>query len=214
MATFDSQFRFTRLALVAGVFALAVGMAACGGKIPQSHYYTLESSLPSPPAAADPPVPADVVVMKFTVGTQALAQDRLVYREGAHQVSFYEYHRWVDAPAEMATQNVIDHLRRSGLFRSVRAFTGASTADYLLRGRLENLEEVDSESSVSARVALMAELVDSKSHAVVWTGRGTQETSLGERSVESLVRALNSGLNMSSEQIVRSLGSYLQQRQR
>lgn len=195
--------------LFAAVFALLLAMAGCG-KIPKVYYYSLEASLPPLPAGSSAPLPVDIAVARFRAG-RPLMQDRLVFRPAPNQVDFYEYHRWVEPPPDMVARNMIAALRRANLFRSVSSAQEAPRADYLLRGTIESLEEVDSGESVSARVVLAAELVDTKTRASLWTGRGSQEASIGERSVEGLVGGLNQGLNQSIEQLVRGLTTHLQQ---
>ena len=193
------------LAITAALLLLSLG--GCG-KVPPSHYYTLESSLPVPPPAVTAPV--EIAVTRFRA-SQALSQDRLMYRPSPHRVDFYEYHRWVDAPPDLITQNLIAHLRRSGMFRSVTGTRGASRADYLLRGRIEHLEEVDAANGVSARVSLSVELVEVKTRTRVWAGEGSHEAPVGERSVEGVVRALNESLRESLDQIVAGLATHFQQ---
>ena len=196
-----------RLLAAAAAFLL-LSLVGCAGKVPPSHYYTLESSLPAPQPAVTAPV--EIAVTRFRA-SQALSQDRLMYRPGPHRVDFYEYHRWVDTPPDLVTQNLIAHLRRSGMFRSVTGTRGASRADYLLRGRVEHLEEVDSAGSVSARVGLSVELVEVKTRTRVWSGEGSHEAPVGERSVEGVVRAMNESLRESMDQIVAGLATHFQQ---
>ena len=193
--------------LAAAAALLLLSLAGCG-KVPRSYYYTLESSLPVPPAAVTAGV--EIAVTRFRA-SQALSQDRLMYRPSPHRVDFYEYHRWVDTPPDLVTQNLIAHLRRSGMFRSVTGTRGASRADYLLRGRVEHLEEVDSAGGVSARVGLSVELVEVKTRSRVWAGEGSHEAPVNERSVEGVVRAMNESLRESLDQIVAGLATYFQQ---
>lgn len=195
--------------LPAVVAFVLLSLAGCG-KIPQNHYYTLESSLPAPPAASTT-LPVEIAVARFRAA-QALSQDRLVFRPAPQHLDFYEYHRWVDTPPDLVTQNLITHFKRSGMFRSVTGIQGATQADYLLRGYVEHLEEVDSDGSVTARVALAAELVDTKTRAVVWTGRGSQDVAVNDRSIEGVVHALNEALRQSMDQLLRGLATYFQQR--
>ena len=194
-------------AMAAAAALLLLSLTGCG-KVPKSHYYTLESSLPLPPPAVT--VPVEISVARFRA-SQALSQDRLMYRPSPYRVDFYEYHRWADAPPDLVTQNLILHLRRSGMFRAVTSMRDGVSADYLLRGRIERLEEVDSAEGVSARVALSVELVDMKTRARVWTGQGSHETPVNERSVEGVARALNEGLRESLDQILRGLATHFQQ---
>ncbi len=201
--------RFAGAAVLLWLFC-ALALAGCGGKIPPTHHYTLEPAMAAPPAAATS-YPLNLTVMRFTAA-RALEQDRLVFRPAPHKVEFYEYHRWADAPPDMVTKHVVSQLRSSGLFRSVSTTLAGGNADYILRGNIDSLEEVDASDAVSARVALSVELVDARTRQVVWTGRGSHETSVGERSVDGIVRALNDSLKQSIEQLTRGLATWLQQR--
>ena len=189
--------------------ALATGLllAAGCGKIPTTHYYALDAGLPAVPASSS--LPFDVAVARFHT-PQLLAQDRLVYRTSPHQVDYYNYHRWSGAPADLVTDLFLSRLRNAGLFRSVSTLQGGPKADYLLRGTIDNLEEVNSAEGVSARVALTLEAQDMKTREVVWTGKGSYEKPVSDRTVEGVVRELNEGVHQSLEQITRGLAAHFQ----
>ncbi len=201
--------RFARLATILAAFLL---LAGCASKVPATNYYTLRPPLPSAAASVPQPLPVDIGVMRFAVATQALAQDRLVYRDGPHKVGFYEYQRWADNPADLVTNAVVDYLRKTGAFRTVGVFRSTPENTLLLRGQVESLEEVDSEGGVSARAGLSADLYDPKTRTVVWRGRGTEERAVGQRSVDGVVRGLNEALDATIEQLARSMIAELQQR--
>jgi len=76
-----------------------------------------------------------------------------VYRASPEQIGFYDYHRWAADPREFVTSAITDRLRASGTFADVEVYDGRSTADYILSGRLEKLEEVDYEGGVKVEVA-------------------------------------------------------------
>jgi ABC-type uncharacterized transport system auxiliary subunit len=179
-------------------------LGGCTAKVPKNHYYTLRAELPAPPPPASP-LPVSLAVARFTAASRALGQERLVYRTAPHRVDFYEYHRWTDAPPDLVARVLIDRLAASGLFRSVTRVQTGSASDFILGGRVESLEEIDSGQDVSARVAITAELTDAKTGAIVWTGRGAKEAPVRDRSVDGVVQALNEALADSLEQITRSL---------
>jgi ABC-type uncharacterized transport system auxiliary subunit len=184
--------------------AFAALLAGCG-KLPTTRYYAIDTHLPA--AAATRTLPLDVAVARFRT-SQMLAQDRLVYRQGSNVVNYYNYDRWSVAPPDMLTDALVRTLRDSGMFRSVATMQGGPRVDYLLRGYLERLEEVDSADGVSARVALHLEAVDMKTNAVVWTGRGSAERPVSDRSVTGVVRELNEGISESLQQVTRSLAGH------
>lgn len=192
----------------AGVLAGALLLGGCTARVPRNHYYTLRADLPTPPPPASS-LPVGLAVARFTAASRALAQERLVYRTAPHRVDFYEYHRWTDSPPDLVTRILIDRLAASGLFRSVTPVQTGSASDFILGGRVESLEEIDSGQDVSARVAITAELTDAKTRAIVWTGRGAKEAPVRDRSVDGVVQALNEALADSLEEITRALLPYL-----
>ena len=188
----------------AGLLAGALLLSGCTVKVPRNHYYTLRADLPAPPPPASS-LPVSLTVARFTAASRALAQERLVYRTAPHRVDFYEYHRWTDSPPDLVTRILIDRLAASGLFRSVTRVQTGVASDFILGGRVESLEEIDSGQDVSVRVAITAELTDAKARAIVWTARGAKEAPVRDRSVDGVVQALNEALADSLDQITRSL---------
>ena len=89
-----------------------------------------------------------------------LIQDRIVYRPAQGEVGFYEYHRWAEDPRDTLTKSLIQHLRSRGAFTNVVLFDGRSKTDYIIRGTLERLEEIDSGGSRGLRQDLGATDVD------------------------------------------------------
>ncbi len=189
------------------LLALAL-LPACGGKLPQTRYYTIETGLPALPQQSGA-LPFDVAVARFRA-SQILAQDRIVYRPAPHQVDYYQYHRWADAPPDLLTHALLQQLRRAGLFRSVSTMQSAPKADYVLRGRIDHLEEVNNSDSVTVRVYLALEALDTKTHAVVWTGKGSYENQVTDRSVEGVVQQLNEGVRQSLDELTRGLTAFFQ----
>lgn len=189
------------------VSAFLIFLAGCGGKIPLTHFYSLENV--PPPPTSHRALPLDVAVARFRA-PQQLTQDRLVYRPAPYQLEFYNYHRWSNSPPDMLTETLVYSLKRSGLFRSVSSLQGGPRVDYLLRGYIHNLEEVNSAEGVTAQVALSVEVVDMKTHAVVWTGRGSSERQVADRSVPGVVQGLNDGVRQSLEQITQGLAAFFE----
>ncbi len=186
------------------VLVLALALGGCG-KVPQTRYYTIDAGLPAAPGSQA--LPYDIAVARFSA-PQVLAQDRLIFRPGSHQVDYYQYRRWSDPPADLVTQALLAHLRRTGLFRSVSTLQGAPRSDYVLRGRVDHLEEVNSDENVSVHVTLALEAVDTKTRAVVWSGSGNYANPVAEHSVEGIVKEINEGVHQNLQQLTTSLASY------
>ncbi len=188
-------------------FVLSLCLLAGCGKIPTTQYYSIGNGLPPAPAAGARPLTFDVAVARFKA-PQSLAQDRLLYRPAPNQVDYYAYHRWSGYPADQVTAAFIVRLRNAGLFRTVTSMDGAPKADYILRGGVENLEEVNSGTDVSANVVLSMEVVDTKTHTVVWSGMRKVERPVAERSVPGVVRELNEGVRQCLDELIQGTAGY------
>ena len=181
---------------VVAALLLTAGLSSCGGKIPPTNYYVLE--LPSVPRAQAEAFPATAVVAPFRA-SQMLTQDRIVYRPAAGEVGFYEYHRWAEDPRQTITYTFIGRLQALGTFATVVPLDGRTKADYMLRGRIEKLEEVDYGGGVSVHVRLSAELVSFDDRKLIWQGVTEQKGQVGVGEVSAVVaemsRAVRAGLD-------------------
>ena len=191
-----------------GAWIYALLMAGCGGKILYPHYYTL--NLPAAPrsTATEPRLPATLAVRPFVIPAY-LRQGRIVYRQAPAEIGFYEYHRWASDPAAMVTSAVIDSLRSSGLFSFVKAYDGQGQQDYLMSGRLEQLEEVDSAGAVRVTAKLSAELLDLRTGAMVWSGEGSETSEVETRNVNSVVVEMSHAVQKSIDRLVAGLNQRL-----
>jgi ABC-type uncharacterized transport system auxiliary subunit len=179
-----------------------LAMLGCGGKIPPTHYYAL--SLPPAPAPAAESLPYTLVVMPLRTSSM-LTQDRIVYRPSPEEVGYYEYHRWAQDPRESVTNALIDKIRASGAFSSVARFDGRTRADYVLRVRIDRLEEVDFEEGVKVYSGLSAELLDGATMRVVWEGSATSEAQVGNSEMQAVVRQLSEATGQTLDKLTQSL---------
>ena len=173
-------------------------MAGCGGKILYPQYYALDIPPAPSPAAADARLPATLAVRRFEA-LPYLRQGRIVYRPGPAEIGFYDYHRWAADPAATVTAAMIDSLRSSRLFSFVKPYDGQSQQDYLMSGRLERLEEIDSGGSVRVEAKLSAELVDLRTGETVWTGDADETLEVETRNVNSVVVEMSHAVQKSIE---------------
>jgi ABC-type uncharacterized transport system auxiliary subunit len=134
-----------------------------------------------------------------------LAEDRIVYRPTPVEVGYYEYHRWAQDPRESVTTALIDKIRASGAFSSVARFDGRTRSDYVLRARIDRLEEVDFESGVKVYSGLSAELLEGSTMRVVWEGSATADAQVATSEMNAVVRQLSEATNRSLDQLTRSL---------
>lgn len=175
-------------------------LAGCGRPVKYPNYYTLH--LPPPP---DPPPPesvhATVAVREFRSPVY-LRQGAIVYKTSPEQLGFYNYHRWAVDPREFLTNAVVERLRASGNFRQVKLYDGRPDVDYVLSGRLEQLEEIDYEGGVKVQVAISAQMVNAATGATVWTNSVSEVDTVSQRDVPAVVSAMNGTLGRAIEKLL------------
>jgi ABC-type uncharacterized transport system auxiliary subunit len=166
--------------------SIAALLSAGCGKVRYPNYYTL--ALAPSPAPADPSQRrlGSLAVREF-VTPPYLRRGRIVYRESPTQVGYYDYHRWVTDPASTITQAVVERLRSSGPFLPVDFDRKQSNSDFLLRGQLERLDEIDYGGGVRVEVKLSAQLVDLRKKSAVWSGVQTETARVDKANVNSVV---------------------------
>jgi ABC-type uncharacterized transport system auxiliary subunit len=164
------------------------------------NYYTLH--LPPPP---DPPAPENVhatlAVREFRSPVY-LRQGAIVYKTSPEQIGFYNYHRWAVDPRDFVTNAVTDRLRASGNFAQVRTYDGRSDVDYVLTGRLEELDEIDYEGGVKVQVAISAQMVSLATGATVWTNAVSEVGTVSQHDVPAVVSAMNSTMGRAIEKLL------------
>ena len=189
-----------RLATMCLVLAALVVLTGCGGPVKYPNYYTLH--LPPPP---DPPVAENVhatlAVREFRSPTY-LRQGAIVYKTSPEQIGFYNYHRWAVDPREFVTNTVAEHLRAGGNFSQVKLFDGRSDVDYVLSGRLDELEEIDYEGGVKVQVTISAQMVSVPTGATVWTNSVSDVGTVSQHDVPAVVSALNVAMGRAIEKLL------------
>lgn len=188
--------------LAAFAVLLAVLTASCGASRPIS-YYALEP--PTLPAAAKS-FPISLVVGRISAPL-LYRDDRIVYDSGPVQRGALEYHRWAEPPSDMVQNMLLTALRASGQYRSVGRQTSNARGDYILRGRLDAIEEVDS-PTISARFSLALELFDPKTGATVWFQSYSHDEPVKEKQVTAVIEAMNRNVQQGIVQLVTGLGQY------
>jgi ABC-type uncharacterized transport system auxiliary subunit len=191
--------------LIAAAVAFAL-LAACGGKIPPTNYYVLD--LPAPEAKPADALPYTAVVMPFR-NSEMLVQDRIVYRESPSKVGFYEYHRWAEDPSTTLLRSLLGQLRAAGAFNRVVPFEGRTNADYVIRGRLDQLEEVDYGGGVSVRVKISAQLIETATNRPVWTDTSEATGTVATAEVSAVVEQMSSAVRTAVSRLVEGINTHL-----
>lgn len=189
---------------------LALAAVACGS-VPRTNYYSVRLN-PAPLTALSRA--RSQVGVALLQAAHLLRQDRIVYFTNQNELNFYHYHRWAESPAFMVQSLLIRQLRSAGLFDDIVAYSGQKGLDYVLRGRLLAMEEVDTPTEVSARFGLELELVRQEDAHVVWTGRHACERLVGTKTVEAVVVVMSECVEETLSELTRALGEAVPQLER
>lgn len=184
--------REKQMTIKAFVFACvsltALLMSGCG-KVRYPNYHTLALA-PSPPPAANGGQALGSLAVRDLETPAYLRQGRIVYRESPTEIGFYEYHRWVTNPGAIVTTGMIDALRSSDLFSQVASDASHIRPDFVLRGRLERLDEIDYGGGVRVEVKLSAQLVNLRTASPVWSGEEAETARVEKATVDSVVAVM------------------------
>lgn len=169
---------------------LAVALAACSSKTPDTRFYQLAAPTQRAPVTGD----LTLVVEPLTTDP-AYDDERIVYRANPYRLDYYHYHRWSAAPGMMIGNYLEEALERSGRFRAVtRELT--SDAPVVLGGRVVAIEEVDrSKTQWLGRLVLELTLTDAKTNRVLWTQQYEETEPVTLQTPEGLARALSVAMN-------------------
>jgi ABC-type uncharacterized transport system auxiliary subunit len=183
--------------------AVTCVLSACGASRPVK-YYVLDTDPPSASSASQFPI---TLLVGRIAATQLYRDDRLVYGSGPVELGTYEYQRWAEPPADMVQDILIASLRATGQYRSVSRMASALRADYIVRGRLIGLYEVDKPRMV-ARFDVQLELFDPKSTMTVWTSSYSHDEPVEGKKVPDVVEALDKNVRAGMQQLTAEMGQY------
>jgi ABC-type uncharacterized transport system auxiliary subunit len=176
----------------AGPVLLAALLCAGCASTPKTRYYTLRA--PQPPAAITPGMQLILQVERFEA-PDLLLDNRMIYYTSPTELNFHEYHRWSSDPGDLLSDLAMKFFARTSLFRRVYAYPAPVNADYTLRGRVLDLDELKYETaggkSGEARLGLKLDLLQVQQNKVVWSSRLEQRVPIQGGGVQGAVEAMN-----------------------
>jgi ABC-type uncharacterized transport system auxiliary subunit len=188
---------------IATVCTFMLLISGCG-RVRYPSYYTLSIAPALKPNVNSTPRQVTVAVRRFETPAY-LRQGRIVYSKAPGDIGFYEYHRWAIDPGAAVTTAVVESLRSENLFSLVAPYDGQDRPDYLLTGRLEQLDEIDYGGGVKAEAKLSAELTNLRTGAIVWTGDAAGTSKVDGHDVNSVVAEMNRALQGSIDRLLASM---------
>ena len=174
-----------------GVLLLAACLvdAGCVATRPV-HFYTLGPG----GSAATRSNPGGLILLVGNIATpEALRDGRIRYRTASNEAGAYEYHRWTERPGSMVRSALVRALRDSGSYQRVLESGSTVNGDYLLRGKLEEFDEVDG-ASIQTKISLHVELVELKTNQNVWDHMLEREDPVSSKTVVEVVQSLDRNL--------------------
>ena len=184
------------------VGALAIG--GCGATRYPAHY-VLTFEPPASPQTAAPATSVGTLAIRELHCPDYLCEGRIVYRPTSSEVGFYQYHRWAVSPRAMIAQHLVERVRAGSLFTAVSDDDSRVATDFVLTGSIERLEEVDEAGSVAAVCTISAQLVESRTGAVVWSRSATGRVGVEQRDVPGVVNGLNTAVQRTVDDLVASM---------
>jgi len=185
---------------------LVVAMAAACSATRPTKYYVLDAPAP-PPATTQAPIPVRLLVGRVT-GSSLYRDNRLVYGTGSVQLGTYEYHRWSEPPVDLIQDMLIASLRASGQYRSVSRVGSSARGDYVVRGHLDALDEID-KPALAARFTFQLELFDPATGSTVWSSSYNRDEPVQGKQVSDVVEALRRNVEAGLQQLTAGLSQYL-----
>jgi ABC-type uncharacterized transport system auxiliary subunit len=193
------KFIFPALMLCLGI------LNGCGAARPSKFY---QLTPPSDKTSGADPAPFPVTLLLGPITTSHLYRDdHIVYTSTGQALGTYEYQRWAEPPSEMISDVLLRELQESERYQHVYSLRSDSRGDYVLRGRLYDLREIDG-NGVAVRVALEFELRDSKTGAVVWSRTYSHDESVNGKDVSAVVAALNHNVQNGISEVMGGLEQY------
>lgn len=193
--------------LMISVFLLTAGCVADVGCVATKpvHYYTLGAL--SPPANQSKP--DGVLLLVGSIATpEALQDSRIRYRAASNEAGAYEYHRWTERPGLMVRNALMRALRDSGKYQRVLESGSSINGDYLLRGKLDEFDEVDN-AAIQTKISLRVELVERKTNGTIWDHTAERVEPVSGKSVADVVQSLDRNLQHVVTEIAGELDRFL-----
>jgi ABC-type uncharacterized transport system auxiliary subunit len=163
------------------------------------HYYTLQ--MPAPAPLGYPKTNVVLGVEQFRA-TEPLRDERIAYYQSATQLNFYQQHQWASDPPTMFAALAQRELQQTGVFAQVRLAPFLQPVDYVLRGRVLSLEEVDYQNGVKARVGLHLTLLRWRDRKTLWSAQRQVEDAVQEQGVPAVVNALNAATKQILDEMI------------
>ncbi len=203
--------RWIRLSHILFV-AAALLLAGCLPKAApprQPFFYTLEYQ---PPAVEGRPLPETIRILPFAAAP-AYEKRAILYQQADNRRQYFNYHRWLAAPAKMVGFLIGRDLAASGLFAGVVRSATPANHTCSLGGTIVEFLEDERGEPWRARIEVEIYLLDGGHPAQVLLQKRYQESEpLARHHPAALAAAMSKALGRISAAIARDVHAVLQAR--
>jgi len=116
---------------------------------------------------------------------------RIVYRTSPYQLNYYSYNFWIKRPGKIIRDAIFTYLTKANIFKKVIFHFAEGDPDYLLKARVDVLEEYDLKQLWYAHLKMEFEIIDFKSGNTLMFYRFDKRKRLSERRVERVPVAVS-----------------------
>lgn len=154
----------------------------------------------------------DKIILVESVDVEDIYNDyRIVYRTSPYQLNYYSYNFWIKRPDKVIRDAIFDYLTKVNIFKKVIYQFVEGEPDYLLKARVDALEEYDLRQVWYAHLKMEIEIKDFKSGKTVEFYRFDKRERLSERRVERVPVAISKILKRELAKVVEEFRRKVQQ---
>lgn len=179
---------FSIIFIIIFVFCLA----GCISSSPGKRYFQLYLGDDGAAKHREPAKKLDKIILVENVAVDEIYNDyRIVYRTSPFQLNYYSYNFWIKKPGELIKDAIYDYLAKSMVFKKATEKLAVGEPDYLLKARVDVLEEYDLKNVWFAHLKMQLEIEDYKSGKKVVSARFDRRSKLNSRKVEFVPIAIS-----------------------
>jgi len=198
---------FRKILLTAALLAMLTGCMGGGSvKIPRDHYYRL-------PAVTATALPAPVLPGSLelsAVQASGMLHERailFVREQQPLEVSPYHYYYWVNTPASLLQQHLLDYLRQKNLATAQHRYRADTPADFRLETELLHFERQLRANTSEARVELELILRDNRNQRILLRKRYRQRSEASSPAMADTVSAFGQALTVIYRQFAKDVAA-------
>jgi ABC-type uncharacterized transport system auxiliary subunit len=121
----------------------------------------------------------------------AFATTRIAHRNESHEITYYGYHQWAVTPETEMTQILVHFLKHQNIFRNVSTRFWKLATDYFLETTVYQLETVQNERSLSARLNIDFRLTNATTNEVILTHSADRIEPLAQNDMNLFAAAIS-----------------------